>query len=208
MPNWVKNVVTFHCEGRALAKIMDEIKYGDRVFDFNTLIPMPESLQMTSGSIEDEAIECFMKVDNSRWKDYYMNKKKLTEEQFTDLYNKGEQYITNKLKYGYTTWYGWCNANWGTKWNANGAHWEGNKLIFETAWGTPIPIFEVLSEKYKDVSFTVEFADEDLGRNCGIIKYYDGAGQGELIFDAEAFNFAKDLWWGYTDEDLKEWEEE
>ena len=89
--------------------------------------------------------------------------------------NLGTQELT---KYGDNNWYDWSNANWGTKWNAygydNGVELEDSKLKFLTAWAAPHPILQKLSEMYPDIKFEHEWADEDIGNNCGRYVYYDG----------------------------------
>lgn len=80
--------------------------------------------------------------------------------------------------YGDNNWYDWSNANWGTKWNAygydNGVEMEDGKLKFLTAWAAPHPILQKLSEMYPDIKFEHEWADEDIGSNCGRYVYYGG----------------------------------
>ncbi len=72
----------------------------------------------------------------------------------------------------------WCIANWGTKWNSYGytadTGFKDGKLTFLTAWSAPHPILEKLSEMYPDIKFEHEWADEDIGMNCGRYVYFDG----------------------------------
>lgn len=80
--------------------------------------------------------------------------------------------------YGRNNWYDWCLANWGTKSNCygydNGVEMEDGKLKFLTAWSAPHPILEKLSQMYPDIKIEHEWADEDIGNNCGRYVYYDG----------------------------------
>lgn len=55
MPNHIVNVIEFSSVEVA-KKVVTETKTPDRKFDFNTLIPMPESLDIESGSRTDEAL--------------------------------------------------------------------------------------------------------------------------------------------------------
>lgn len=72
----------------------------------------------------------------------------------------------------------WCIAKWGTKWNSYGytadTGFKDGKLTFLTAWSAPHPILEKLSEMYPDIKFEHEWADEDIGMNCGRHIYFDG----------------------------------
>ena len=79
--------------------------------------------------------------------------------------------IAGKVKYGFSSWYYWSIANWGTKWNAYETEFDEEYLYFKTAWDTPLPIFEKLAELNPDTQFQVKYYDEDTGRNCGIIEY-------------------------------------
>lgn len=61
----------------------------------------------------------------------------------------------NSEKYGYPTWYEWCIANWGVKWDFGDKTWTnsykpGDKeitLTFETAWGAPTEFYAKLVDE-------------------------------------------------------------
>ena len=63
-------------------------------------------------------------------------------------------------KYGYSDWYGFCVANWGTKWDVGGSDYgaptitEDGKMIagFDSAWSPPTTAMEHLVE----MGFTVK----------------------------------------------------
>ena len=96
---------------------------------------------------------------------------------------------------GIPLWYDWSVANWGTKWNAYevcSIYEQG--YSFWTAWSAPEQIFVALSERFPDVTITVEFADEDTGGgNCGRFVLEQGAVQ---TFEQGDYQFACQLW-GY-----------
>ena len=75
-------------------------------------------------------------------------------------------------KYGFDNWYEFHNEKWGTKWNSNEAYFDKytNEFIFQTAWSFPFPIIEELIAKFPKIDFSVEYADEDRGYNCGKFK--------------------------------------
>lgn len=182
MPNYITNIVNM--KGIANKPIYDE---NDN-FDFNTLIPMNEELNLDSGGIEDLAIrECLRYVLNSvgRYssniiRPMYKNMIEVlnqTEEgdhvSITDYikYNKnssrekiinlGLQYIQNVVKYGYSAWYDWCINNWGTKWNAMDTQIRcDDEISFLTAWSPPDPIYLKLSEMYPYDEIHVTWVDE------------------------------------------------
>ncbi len=70
--------------------------------------------------------------------------------------------------------YEWCCEHWGTKWNAYDIAFDYDSITFCTAWATPLPIWEALSKHIPDVQMVIEYADEDIGRNCGILIYLNG----------------------------------
>ncbi|MDR0884522.1 MAG: hypothetical protein LBN05_07965 [Oscillospiraceae bacterium] len=76
-------------------------------------------------------------------------------------------------------WYDWSIANWGTKWNSYGYedftdYDGGSEIQFHTAWSSPEPVMQRLSEMYPDVQFQHQWADEDIGHNVGEITYEGG----------------------------------
>jgi len=82
--------------------------------------------------------------------------------------------------YGNNNWYDWSLVNWGTKWDAYGyddcIDYSGDKdsITFLTAWSAPHPVIEKLAQMYPAVKIEHEWADEDIGSNCGRRVYYDG----------------------------------
>ena len=68
----------------------------------------------------------------------------------------------------------WSRKHWGTKWNSYDNCLRGNSIYFETAWSAPLPVIEALSARFPDLTVTLEWADEDMGRNCGKVVYRRG----------------------------------
>ncbi|MCM1102022.1 MAG: hypothetical protein NC398_11630 [Acetatifactor muris] len=191
MPNHVKNIVRM--EGITKLPLFkteyDEYEKRDvTCFDFNKIIPMPESLNMVSGSIETLAIEAVNRRLSQR---RYGFQQKYSQPQMSDeeyqqrieshgkteeeLLDLGLQYISNKVKYGATSWYDWCCDNWGTKWNAYSNEQEDEDTIsFETAWSNPEPVMLKLSEMYPEATIEHWWADEDMGSNDGYRVYQGG----------------------------------
>lgn len=60
MPNWVTNELKVRVKDETQRQIVKSWINEDGEFDFNKIIPMPETLEMTSGSIEDEAITYYV----------------------------------------------------------------------------------------------------------------------------------------------------
>jgi len=92
--------------------------------------------------------------------------------------------------FGYDNWYDWCCHNWGTKWNAYDIINDNPDCIcFNTAWSAPIPVILKLSEIFPKITFTLKYADEDLGQNCGTVTFKNGMiieeQDGDLAFACE-----------------------
>ena len=77
-------------------------------------------------------------------------------------------------KYSGKTWYTWNRENWGTKWNAYDIKLENDTIIFDTAWSTPLPVITALSKLFQNISFELEYADEDMGHNLGVSTFNNG----------------------------------
>ena len=63
MPNYVTNILEIKATGSHLEEILDAIRFEDGpkgTIDFNRLIPMPASLDLTQGSITHSSTEAFI----------------------------------------------------------------------------------------------------------------------------------------------------
>ena len=190
MPNWVKNKIYFECDEAEVQKVKDFMSSPDKAFDFNRLIPMPEELNLESGSKETLAIDCAKAAREGQTSCEAFRKRRYGTESFQELVDLGEKYLSNKEKYGFTTWYGWCSEKWGCKWNADDAVWDGRMVEFNTPWSFPEPIAYALATQFR-LPFRWEFADEDLGNNCGIADFDCDSMSVDYNDD---FEFACDVW--------------
>lgn len=123
----------------------------------------------------------------------------------------------NLRTYGYPNWYDWRLDKWGTKWNGyhESIDEDSEMITFDTAWACPYEVFEELS---KFTPVTVMYADEDTGRNYGIIRFENGKrtillddtnrSVGEAYackghdFEAVEEDFSED---NYSDEEIEEY---
>jgi hypothetical protein len=234
MPNWVRNEIRLSGSADALHTLLSHVEGNDQGFDFNEIIPMPESLHIVSGSSTEAALLAYSMLMGDyeinckvgaflATKPYYSTEsfdrdfKKATElrdkwlkehgldaidpelidlstdgidfmefpeETFEAYARHGKVYYTNLAEYGSIDWYDWCCDNWGTKWNA--CHDEIGMITetenglatldiaFDTAWSMPSPIFTALAETYPYIRFSGRWADEDMGRNCGLWEAENG----------------------------------
>lgn len=95
----------------------------------------------------------------------------------------------------------WSTEHWGTKWNASEVIIDDKYLEMQTPWGFPFPVIYELSKKFPDETISVEYADEDLGHNCGSFAVKNGEIISEYLntdnVDYEVSRrFAAELW-GY-----------
>lgn len=77
-------------------------------------------------------------------------------------------------KYGQNTWYAWNTKNWGTKWNSYDNDFSDDYVSFQTAWSHPAPVITEMSKKFPEEIFTIAYADEDFGFNCGLYRIKNG----------------------------------
>ena len=141
MPNWTTNRARYTGDPKEIKRLKDLM--GPE-FDFDAIIPMPETLNMESGSRTNDAIIYYLcgskfggveKVAADRKaqeavlehvkfrvpgavEDLAKRIPLLTDEDRAKLYDDGRAYVSNIENYGYPTWYEWRCAHWGTKWPA------------------------------------------------------------------------------------------
>lgn len=181
MPNWTHNVVTITGDAKTIAEIKNFVKSDDSVFDFGKIIPIPESLLVESGGMEDIAMKMASSAPYSMAREETRKRierllpytathqtKTVISELKTedDVIALGKVYLENKEKYGYPDWYGWCCDNWGTKWNACDVSISGESATtliyeFDTAWSEPTPVLQALSGKYPDIDISTDANYED-----------------------------------------------
>lgn len=142
MPNHITNILKIRGSREKVENFFQKTQTENFLFDFNTIVPMPDYVERWNIGID--------------WK-------------------PSGKYTTN--------WYDWCPIHWGTKWNAYSCYkskylrTKNYKLkiaewiiIFDTARSTPLPIWKALALQYPDLEFDIQYADEDIGYNCGTIK--------------------------------------
>ena len=208
MPNHVTNVLTLHGEPDQIRAMLEAIRYDDLGIgsvDFNKIIPMPESLNIEADSQTSTGLKVYRDfievytLGGTIHQDDLGNIPCKSEDTFlrqrSDIRPKewklGKAAWNNIRLYGSPTWYEWCNQHWGTKWNAYGYgeakvdYQDGDTLNFLTAWSAPHPVMEKLAEMFPDVEIEHEWADEDIGHNCGRYRYQNGVRIEEWLPETE-----------------------
>lgn len=94
---------------------------------------------------------------------------------------------------GTLCWYEWHIENWGTKWDAYDSVYTGDRLQFDTAWATPVKVWEALHAKFPDEHIEIEWADEDFGYNVGTITIAPALEDGFLINRLDNSDAGNDL---------------
>lgn len=218
MPNWVENHLKYNGDETEIAEMLEKIKMDDftiGTIDFDKIIPMPKSLDIECGSRTNEGIKMLKEyLDNPPES---LISKNITEDELRTLlnnhgneieddeqraiWNLGVTAAFNSRYYGATTWYDWSIANWDTKWNAcgyqEGTDYSDNDMIwFQSAWSSPFSVIRKLSEMYPNIEFTLQYADEDLGSNCGEIVFKNGEKTREYTPNnrKESLEFAAEVW--------------
>jgi len=189
MPNHIFNrirLVTDEERRDAIIREVMSLEDGPGTIDFNRIIPMPESLDITDGTMTDrgeELYEEYLARSAARGVPEGEPDAELIGEitggdpDRMAQFELGRQAYTNREQYGFRSWYGWCIANWGTKWNAYSLGEDpadDGTIAFYTAWNCPEPVVAELSRKYPDVRVVLEWADEDIGSNLGVETFLAG----------------------------------
>jgi hypothetical protein len=234
MPNHITNILRISGDDERVAQIKSEIAgvYEDspedaRPIDFNKIIIMPESLNITSGTSTDYGIailkyragddEEIRRIMQYPWASKYETPEDLIEyiiENGSANLEEAQMALDNEKTYGHRDWYSWARDAWGTKWNAYSQELRDNGDIkFETAWCTPEKVMIALSVRFPDVEINVRYADEDFGYNVGEYTYKNG----EMVYSdvpeggtEEAYEMAAEIHndWDYIKDRCMEIEAE
>ena len=222
MPNHVVNHISLRGVPEKIREMLEEIKsdeLGVGSVDFNKISPMPKSLDIEAGTRTDRGLKLYRDFIEVYTLAGTLDKDlsqipQSSEEVFLKAradcgsaidpneWKLGKAAWHNIRQYGASTWYDWCVSHWGTKWNAYGYdedtidYNDGDMLYFQTAWSAPHPVLEKLAEMFPDVELEHEWADEDIGQNCGRCRYQGGKRMEEYFPESEkeAIEFACRLW--------------
>ena len=118
----------------------------------------------------------------------------MSTDEFIEL---GSKYISNLLNYGATSWYEWCYNNWGSKWSTYDTEpFINNTMTFKTANAPISPVISKLGSMYPDIKITYKWADEDSGRNTGMMELFNSGVEGVLPEDysVEAWGIFQECW--------------
>jgi len=177
MPNWVTTKV------KSTPQVIKALINDQGHIDFSRIIKFEGSFEWNGvlGSAETLA----KKVVNSQLSDHPLlrplQEHSRSQSSLKDLNDEGfEQFIQmlrNHRATGYFHGMDFAREAWGTKWNAcDSTHdIERGEAKFDTAWSFPAPVMLKLSESFPDDEIAIEYADEDIGSNCGRMTLKGGA---------------------------------
>lgn len=181
MPNHITSIL------KAPANVIAALKGEKDLVDFNTMIPMPESLRNITCNGDEKMVELLNgKLALNPSPDDLLGSLQLSYV-LRDLRDGGmtkwddarfENFMTmlrNQREHGVTSWYDFGCERWGTKWNAYDIEEVEGGIKFETAWRAPHPVIAALAAKFPDEKISHEWADEDIGSNLGRRVYQFGA---------------------------------
>ncbi len=154
MPNYCYNEL--YCNQNA--GLQEVLAFMGEDFDFNKLIPYPP--EFAERDAEAEALR-----EKYGWgegcKNWDANKTEAVAawKAFVEKWgNEHDGFNSGGAE--------WCQANWGTKWNAIEPHLEGAHLVFESAWGPPFPVIIALAKKFPQFTFYFEYFESGMAF-CG-----------------------------------------
>ena len=178
MPNHIKNIITLKGDEQKIREMLEEIQYdelGLGTVDFNKIIPMPESLNVESGSRTDKGIEMVktylenMPEEQSDkegtydefFEDLRSHSAEISDEEEKKIWNIGVTAVENLHKYGAPTWYEWCTNNWGTKWNSYCPQIDVSdgriEVVFDTAWSPPEGVYRAICEAHPGLRLEAQY---------------------------------------------------
>ena len=209
MPNHITNILT---SSKAL---IDSMKSKDSEFYFNVLVPMPAVMVSRSphhGVIEYAKIAMGVtnlsvlqkshahpadsfKAGNIKASADALEQSNILRAMSSGPFPKDysdadfEDFVAccRAIKEtGFPSWYEWSLKHWGTKRNAYSIkRCSDTRIKFLTAWSMPTPIIEALINSCCS-DLRLDWADENFGCNCGIIRYQAGCNAEVQAFENDS----------------------
>jgi hypothetical protein len=186
MPNWCSCDLIVTGNKSELDKFLDSSYVADpkdpekkELCLLDAHYPMPESLNITSGSNVDMAYAALFGDDEqlNYWlkmpwapergildKDSLL---KYVEKDCPDSLREARIAKDNFEKYKAKNWYDWCTRNWGVKWPDSDTVLryqkpKSLKFSFDTPWSPPLPALEVISRKWPTLKFSLKYYEQGM----------------------------------------------
>ncbi len=159
-------------------------------FDFNTIIPMPQSLQASEACWETDLGIAYWRMmlgDNQAYKPLIQQKwakhahVKTAEdflifcEDHDSILEKGKKAILDKIEYGFFYDYEWALENWGTRTNAycTFVDFNENQFVFFTKCSPPIPVFNRMAALWPTLRFDILYK-KLCCQDEGFLSFFNG----------------------------------
>ena len=203
----VRNILT--AKGLTKLPIFSKNAEGKDFFDFEKIIPVPESLWVSESSFLNKKIEIAVDKILSYLNQNYnvpASKYYVGVEASSDDEKEGAEYVRNIVLYGYPTWYGFCHRKWGTTRNS----WDtkivdDDTIMFTSSCYTPLPLIKKLAADHPELEFHLSYADDYAGDNCGTAYFHGREERINAIPDGseESFDMYMRIWgidgyWSFT----------
>ena len=172
MPNHVTQQLSI--VGAEALTLIEHIAGAESAFDFNKVIPMPEELNIEESSDGNMGLAAITGRCDAYLSYQWAKEEAIrTPAEFAAYVERerplaielAQKYFSNQQKFGHATWYGWCNDNWGTKWNAYSVSTpellsDRATIRFNTAWSPAIPVIVKLSDLFPLLELTLRYFDD------------------------------------------------
>lgn len=226
MPNWCENRLEIQGNAADIAAIVKLARCDEKLFDFEGIVPMPKTLQITCGSSTDHGFEVLygdwksVATWLSKHREVPAEEMKSREELIALIESEpdkfrlsvsleaGRQAKANLDRFGHKTWYSWRVEHWGTKWNTD----EGLDVSvtetsiavsFDTAWSPPIPVIASLCERFPGITLQLRYYEPGMcygGTVCGEAGCVTDVG----VPDCDLNRFAEEHFGAVFDDDEEE----
>lgn len=177
MPNWVTTKI------KSSPQVIQALVNEQGHVDFSRIIKFEGSFEWDGVRVSAETLA--EKVVNAELSDHPLlrplEEYNRARASLKDLDDEGfEQFVQmlrNHRATGYFHTMDFAREAWGTKWNAcDSTHdVDAGTARFDTAWSFPAPVMLKLSEAFPGDEIAIEYADEDIGSNCGRMTLKAGA---------------------------------
>ncbi|AHW61445.1 hypothetical protein SAMN05444285_106101 [Draconibacterium orientale] len=179
MPNHIYNRLEVIGTDEQVKQVLEFIKgepfeNGSEMYiDFNKIIEKPKELNIKSDSISTTiqfllfGTRSGIQEENIEEEQNFI--KRFNSKELRKGFNLAIARQANFEKFGYSDWYDWSYANWGTKWNAYTQSLEKNNVVFfNTAWNGVPDLMIKLSLIFPDVTLKYTFEDYYISWNLEI----------------------------------------
>ncbi|VVE59687.1 hypothetical protein PSP20601_05607 [Pandoraea sputorum] len=176
MPNWVTNKIS--APPYVIAALLNEEHVVDfsRIESFSGTFPW-NGIHVAAETFAEIVVGRPLSEDSELASLEAENRAVATLNALNDeAFEQFVQMLRNYRQCGFLHEVDFAYERWGTKWNAveSSVDLAAGTASFQTAWTCPTPVFFALSKKFPTDKIDVQYADEDVGRNCGMFALLDG----------------------------------